>query len=237
MAVLDRIRLTDGLASRHEIIRRVVRSLIPRWLYPAFGLPAALFLIGLAVDNEELLQIFKAIPVLALAVAVALARPTSAYRRLVTVALLFGAAGDLILELDYFVYGLVSFLVGQLLYTLAFLRDERRFKPGYAAPFAVWGVALVAMLADGAGDLLVPVAVYAVALCSMMWRAAARSGAVPSLTGIPTAVGAVLFGISDSLIAIDRFGSPVAEARWWIILSYWAAQALIAFGALAREGD
>jgi alkenylglycerophosphocholine/alkenylglycerophosphoethanolamine hydrolase len=44
-------------------------------------------------------------------------------------------------------------------------------------------------------------------------------------------VGAVLFGLSDTLIAIDRFHAPFPGARYAIILLYWAGQAGIAASA------
>jgi uncharacterized membrane protein YhhN len=45
-------------------------------------------------------------------------------------------------------------------------------------------------------------------------------------------VGAVLFGLSDTLIAIDRFRTPFPGAPYAIIILYWAGQAGIAASAL-----
>lgn len=208
----------------------------PKWVWPAFGIPAFVFFVGLASDNEALRVATKPLPVLALAAAVWATHPRTRYRTLVATALLFGSAGDLLLELDLFEIGLGSFLIGQIIYISAFLGDTKLLKPIPALTFLVWGVGLTWALADGAGDLLVPVALYAVALCTMMWRSVARLGAVPVVTGVSTAVGALLFGISDSMIAIDRFGTDITGARWWIMITYWAAQGLIAFGAMRREG-
>jgi uncharacterized membrane protein YhhN len=47
-------------------------------------------------------------------------------------------------------------------------------------------------------------------------------------------VGAILFGLSDTLIAIDRFHAPLPGARYAIILLYWAGQAGIAASAVRR---
>ncbi len=44
-------------------------------------------------------------------------------------------------------------------------------------PFAVWGVIAFLILNPYLGDLLLPVAVYIVAIVVMMWRAAALVGA------------------------------------------------------------
>lgn len=205
-------------------------------MWPAFAIPALGYFAAMAIDSESTRIAVKAIPVLALAAGVWLTQPRTRYRSLVAVGLAFGAGGDLLLELGQFVPGLISFLIGHLFYIPAFLGDERRLKPVLGIPFIAYGIALTWALAEGAGDLLVPVAVYAIVISVMAWRAAARIGTVPSISGLTTAVGAVSFVISDSLIALDRFGDPIPGARWWIMTTYWAAQALIAYGAFRREG-
>ena len=209
---------------------------IPRWLTPTFLVAAAIFFVGQAIDNPTLRVAVKAIPVLALALAVWRASPKTRYRRLIAVGLLFGAGGDILLELDLFEIGLASFLIGQVLYTAAFLGDAKVLKPLLGLLFYAYGLGLVWVLADGAGDLLIPVAAYAVAISSMLWRAVARIGAVPRVTGLAAAYGAALFVISDSLIAINRFGSDIPGDRWLVMTSYWAAQALIAYSAFRHEG-
>lgn len=188
----------------------------------------------MAADIEILRLIMKPIPVLVLAIAVWMARPTHSYHRLVAVGLAFGAAGDLLLELDLFVFGLVAFLIGHLFYIRAFLLDDRQVGVLQAFPWVVWVVAMVASLSEGAGDLLIPGAVYLTVLGAMAWRALTRMGSVSRASGVSTAAGATLFAISDSLIAIDRFGTDIPGSRWWIMTTYWAAQALIAYGALRR---
>lgn len=206
---------------------------VPRWAWWAFAVPVGLFFIGLGTEVTWLRLATKPLPVLVLAAVVALARPGIRFRRLVAVGLVFGAAGDLLLELGLFVPGLLAFLVGHGWYLAAFLGVDRRLSPWTALPFAVWGVGLVLALADGAGDLLVPVAVYAGALCTLMWRAGSLLGSpLPHRAALVLFVGAVAFGLSDSHIAIDRFGPAVPGARWGIMASYWTAQALVAVGAL-----
>lgn len=207
---------------------------LPRWLLPAFLTAAAAFLVALAIDNETFRVAVKAIPVLILTAAVWTHSPRTRYRELIAVGLLFGAGGDLLLELDLFVFGLGSFLIGHLFYIPAFLRDERRFGPKELLPYAAWAVALIASLADGAGDMLIPGAAYIIVLGAMAWRALVRMGSVPGYSGVATAVGAALFAFSDSLIAINRFGPEIPGARWYIITTYFVAQFLIASGAIRR---
>lgn len=209
---------------------------IPRWLPPAFLIPALIFFVGQGIENQAIRVTVKSLPVLALALAVWLAVPRTRYRYLVATGLLFGAIGDLLLEVDLFEIGLGSFLIGQVLYTAAFLGDSRALKPLPALVFYGYGIGLVWALADGTGDLLVPVAVYAAAITTMMWRAVARVGEVPRTTGLAAAYGAGLFVISDSLIAINRFGGDIPADRWLVMTTYWVAQALIAHSAFRHEG-
>ena len=211
---------------------------IPRWATWAFGVPAVAFFVGLALDLDGLRLATKPVPVLVLALVVLMARPRLRYRTLIGVGLVFGATGDLLLELGHFVPGLLAFLVGHLWYLTALWGLDRRLSPWTAAPFAVWGIGLTVALAEGAGELLLPVGVYAAVLCTAMWRGGSLLGAdIPRSAALATFVGLVAFGFSDSLIAIDRFGAEVPAGRWVIMLSYWAAQALVALGSLALDDD
>jgi uncharacterized membrane protein YhhN len=66
----------------------------------------------------------------------------------------------------------------------------------------------------------------------MMWRATAASLETGRWDAM---IGAVLFGLSDSLIALDRFRAPVPGARWLIMASYWAGQFCIARSVFAER--
>ena len=213
-------------------------SRFPRWAIPAFAIPAIAYFVGIAADNGDLKVAVKVFPVLVLALVVWLDKPPTRFKRLVVVGLVFGAGGDLLLELGYFVPGLLSFLVGHLFYITALLTKSRRLAPVLAIPFAIWAVGLPWLLSDGAGEFLVPIAFYAVVLCSAMWRAGALLGTeFPRSAAMALFVGFITFGFSDSLIAINRFSDTDISswARWVIMTTYWTAQVLIAWGALNSD--
>lgn len=118
-------------------------------------------------------------------------------------------------------FGLGAFLCAHLAYLRGYCSLTRR--PAYPAlAFALMvGGSLFGLLAShGLGPLLIPVALYALAIGAMLWRSLACGGLA--------AVGACAFVFSDSLIGIDRFVSPFAAAEYLIILSYWLGQWLIA---------
>ena len=48
------------------------------------------------------------------------------------------------------------------------------------------------------------------------------------------AVGACVFMLSDALIAVNKFLTPVPLVSFWILLTYYAAQLLIVHHVLAH---
>lgn len=198
---------------------------------------ASLYLLGLALGAPPLRLLAKPVPALCLAVVV-LTERRDRYTRAIAAGLVLSALGDVLLEWPArFVPGLVSFLGAHVAYTVAFLSDERRLRLGRAVPFAIWLLAAFVWLRPGLGDMRLPVVFYMLAIGTMMWRAAARfEGPGAVLNGAAAALaGAVLFGLSDTLIAIDRFRAPFPGARYAIILLYWAGQAGIAASARAQR--
>ena len=190
---------------------------------------AILYLWGLAFDAPAVRLLSKPVPALALAVLVRWGR-RDGYATALTTGLALSALGDVLLEVPgHFVAGLATFLCAHLAYTAAFLLDERRLRLERALPFALWLLAAFVWIRPGLGEMTVPVVVYMLAIGTMMWRAAARWGDHPGATA--ALAGAVLFGLSDTLIAIDRFRAPLPGAPYAIILMYWAGQAGIAASA------
>jgi uncharacterized membrane protein YhhN len=196
---------------------------------------AVLYLVGLGKGAPVLRLLAKPVPALALA-ALVLSRRRDGYGAGLAAGLLLSALGDALLEVPgHFVAGLATFLCAHLAYTAAFLRDERRLRLRHAAPFAVWLLAAFAWIRPGLGEMTLPVVTYMLAIGGMMWRAAARWGDHPGATA--ALLGAVLFGLSDTLIAIDRFRAPLPGAAFAIILLYWAGQAGIAASALVAASS
>jgi alkenylglycerophosphocholine hydrolase len=195
---------------------------------------ATVYVAGLALgrDAASVRLCAKPIPAVALAILVA-ASGRGRYSRAIAAGLLLSAVGDVLLELpERFVPGLVAFLLAHVAYTTAFLADERRLRLARAAPFALWLIGAFLWLRPGLGPMEGPVVAYMLAIGAMMWRAAARVGGQEETPGARSAlVGAILFGLSDTLIAIDRFHAPFPGARYAIILLYWAGQAGIAASA------
>jgi uncharacterized membrane protein YhhN len=148
---------------------------------------------------------------------------------LAAVALLLGSAGDALLEIgpEFFVAGLAAFLCGHVVYTFCFIRTGKRPISAIAAAGVVlFACAFTAWLWPHLGALRIPVALYIAAISAMAITSFRLGGTVPA--------GALLFLASDSLLAANRFVTPLPAAGYAIWLTYYAAQFLIAFGFYER---
>ncbi len=188
---------------------------------------------GLVSPGLRLLA--KPVPVLCLAAAV-LAGGRGSYARWLGAGLLASAVGDLLLELPgRFLLGLLAFLLAHLAYLAAFLGVERRPRLGRALPFAALACTVYPLLLPGLRGLALPVAAYTIAIGAMMWRAAARVEGPPCFDAAWLAfAGALVFGASDTLLALDRFRGPVAGASAAVLPLYWLGQLGLAASALRR---
>lgn len=156
------------------------------------------------------------------------------YFWLILAGLVFSLAGDVFLMLpkDRFVAGLVSFLVAHILYIIAFSSTAGFLAaPMLAIPYALGAGVLLAILLPKAGPLALPVIVYAAALATMGWQAASHWQALHDHAALCAMVGAILFMISDSLLAFNKFARPFHAAQAALLSTYFAAQWLIAQSA------
>ncbi|MGI5337188.1 lysoplasmalogenase [Streptomyces sp. CA-181903] len=176
--------------------------------------------------------------------------------RTLALALLFGCAGDTLLQVAGelpFLLGMGAFAAGHACYLALFARHGarhgarngvgngvgngdrngagndagRRLVAGYAAAWAGTTALLWPGLPAG---LRPPVALYGLLLTATAFGAAR--------TGRCAAAGGALFLLSDGLIAGGLAGRPQPPApQFWIMLTYLAAQYLLAEGVLQAAAD
>lgn len=181
--------------------------------------------------RDEIARIFKPLTmvfILALAVQPSLSTPPS-YRVLVVAGLVFSLAGDVFLMLpsERFIPGLVSFLIGHLLYIAAFA-GAAAFSPLALLPFLAAAAVAFAVLHPHLGKLSGAVLPYMAALVAMAWLATGRWLAVGQFGSLLACLGAVLFVASDTALAINRFARPFRGADAVVLGTYFPAQLLIA---------
>lgn len=152
------------------------------------------------------------------------------YKLLIVIGLLFSLAGDIFLMLpsDRFIPGLISFLIAHLLYIGAFTGDSGVASAVWAIPFFVYGGAIYLTLAHHLGKMRIPVIVYMLVISTMAWQAAGRWDEIGQTRSLMAFGGAVLFVISDSVLALNRFKQPFRFARALTMATYYSAQWLIA---------
>ncbi|HYY58023.1 MAG TPA: lysoplasmalogenase [Pyrinomonadaceae bacterium] len=153
------------------------------------------------------------------------------YRYAIVAGLVFSLAGDIFLMLprDRFIAGLASFLLAHLFYIAAFtLEGVRAPDPLYALPFAVYGVVMLRVLLPGLGRLKAPVIIYMLVIMLMAWQALERWMTTAQQGSAQAFMGALLFVISDSVLALNRFKRPLPSAQLYIMTTYFTAQWLIA---------
>lgn len=162
--------------------------------------------------------------------------------RLVLLGALVGSlAGDVFLMLspNLFIPGLASFLVAHLFYIALFRQGQRWFpsKAALAAVLAV-GAGMYAIVWNGLGDPVLKgaVAAYVVVIALMASQALGRAATLGTAAAWRVALGACIFMVSDSTIAINKFVTPVPWSEFWILSTYYAAQLLIVFNVAADRG-
>lgn len=206
------------------------------WLLTVAGvLGGVSFFLGLELGLPVLSLGAKAVPIICLLLWLWPARER--YARLIAAGLVLSLAGDLLLQASpsLFLPGLGAFLLAHLAYVAAYLTVTRRPSLSRAVPFALVGVGMGMFLAPRLGALLVPVMAYLAVICGMMWRSAALVGGeqMERREQWAALAGAVMFGLSDSLLAVQLFVQPVPGSSYAIMLLYWAGQLGITFSARA----
>lgn len=168
------------------------------------------------------------------------------YRTLILTGLFFSWLGDVFLLLEsynsyLFIAGLSSFLITHLCYIVYFLLIKSgadsliKKQPLYILLTLGYGVTLVWLLFPFLGDLKVPVMLYAAVICTMLLCSLHIFQKVAVPANRYFILGASLFVLSDSLLAINKFYQPLAFAATLVMLTYCAAQYFIVLGFIKRR--
>jgi uncharacterized membrane protein YhhN len=150
---------------------------------------------------------------------------------MIVAGLVCSLVGDIFLMLpsDRFIPGLLSFLVAHLFYIAAFAPGGARLSAiWYAFPFLIYGAVMLWTLSPHLGSMRLPVLVYMLVILVMAWQALSRWVGADQPGSAPAFFGALLFTVSDSILAVDRFRGRVAHAQFYILSTYFTAQWLIA---------
>jgi len=208
-----------------------------------FGLDSVLNLFAVATQNQDLNYITKPLlmPLLALSLWLSAGDQHRSARNFILLGLLLSAGGDTLLMLthrpDFFIFGLICFLLAHIFYILAF-RKFASGKKGYLArymwlaiPFLLYWLSFNAYLYDDLPvDLKLPVLIYSIVITGMGIFALNLLGTVSQRAFLFIFLGALLFLVSDSILALGRFKFADANFGIAIMLTYILGQFGIAYG-------
>jgi uncharacterized membrane protein YhhN len=167
--------------------------------------------------------------------------------KLACLGFLFSWFGDLFMmfsgEFLYFVFGIASFLVAQVLYAFLFLRTinisgKKPFlkkKPFWLIPYIAFGLIIYILLFNQLDAVLkIAIFIYMTAILTMSAMALNRYGNGHPISFSLVFAGSLLFVASDTLIAINRFLVAIPYEGLFIMTTYITAQYLIMRGILTQ---
>jgi uncharacterized membrane protein YhhN len=211
------------------------------WLL-LFAFVLAADLAAIILEHPTLQYIFK--PLIVPALAAYFVHSTKGLSKFfqtpVLAALFFSWVGDVLLMFAgtnerFFLFGLASFLVAHLCYITYFRRvwatEGILLKPVLLAAVTAYYVILILVLFGHLGNMKIPVLVYGLVI-SMMLLLALHVWFIANRTaGYWMTAGALMFVLSDSILAINKFYQPFAMAGVFIMLTYGLAQFMLVKGA------
>lgn len=212
----------------------------------AFILVCVAELLAIAADIEYLHLASKPLIMITLACYYWFSTERSNPSTIVLLALAFSFLGDTILlfeQLDplYFVMGLASFLLAHLFYIFAYRQHRNKEvttalqgvqRTRFAFPIILAVSGLIVILYPRLGAFRIPVIVYSFVIVIMVLSALFRYGRTSSQSFRLVFGGALLFMISDALLAINKFLQPLPYAAFLIMITYVIAQLMIIKGLL-----
>ena len=179
-------------------------------------------------------MIFKVLPMTSLISMVAYTKPEDEehrrYKMLMTLGLLFSTGGDvaLVWKSSFFKLGLLLFAAAHVLYTASF-----RFSPAGlpSGLFSMMSACVVFMFFQPViKERLMQwlVALYVALIFTMFWRAHVRWNKDPRWDNMCASLGAIVFIISDFLLAFCKWHFQFHLGSVYIMVSYYIAQLFMA---------
>jgi len=153
------------------------------------------------------------------------------YQFFIIAGLAASIGGDIFMMLreKKFTEGLTCFLVAHGLYVAAFLSTMRpRIDPWTILPLFIYAIIMMQVLFPHLGKLKAPVGLYIIVITIMAGLGIDRFIFLGGTPALYAGAAAILFVLSDSVLAVDLFVRKIKGAQWLILTTYFAAQWLFA---------
>jgi uncharacterized membrane protein YhhN len=202
-------------------------------------IPTVLFFIAAIADiwgiitvNETMKTVAKPMLLILLAIVylASVKKPIFWY----VLGMFFCFVGDVLLMFkgaNFFMFGLSAFLLAHVVYikvTSGFLPSDLTVKMiSSAFPFVVFFAILMYLIYPNLDEMLIPVAVYGITFSTFGSVALLNYRSEKSTENLWLFIGAIIFILSDSLIALNKFYEPNEIYGVSIMITYILAQFLI----------
>lgn len=213
-----------------------------------FAVIVIMELLGRLLDNIQMEYFVKPLIMIWIAVYFMLFARKTSFTIPVLLAFFFSWMGDNLLMLSgknelFFFAGVGGFFCAQLSYIYTFSKYSEQGGKGYLQKnpwlgvfFLTYVAGMLFLLFPGLEGMMKPIiTIYAFSLILMSMMALNRSGRVGARSFKLVFIGSLLFLLSDSMIAFNKFHSEIPMAGFLIMLSYIAAQYLIMRGLILEE--
>ncbi|MFZ6760271.1 lysoplasmalogenase [Undibacterium sp. Ji50W] len=191
------------------------------------------------IDGAQFLHyVFKPLTTLSIFFLALRAQPAinARYHKAILAGILFSLLGDIFLMLPVsvlaqgFLLGLLSFLFAHLCFLRALCSDARFFaKPLVFFALAALGAAHLFVLWPGLPPAMrIPVLAYVCLLLAMCAQAISRGISLRTVDSRMAMSGGICFMLSDTILAYNKFYTPIPHSPLLILGSYYLALWLIA---------
>ncbi|WP_299682639.1 lysoplasmalogenase [uncultured Tenacibaculum sp.] len=193
-----------------------------------------------AIYNDKILElIFKPLitTVLVLLYLVSVSKPNFWF----VSALFFSFWGDVLLLFpkDYFVLGLLSFLITHIIYIKIisgfFSKIKLSTKVLSFFAFLIYFSAIIFLIKDNLGELFIPVIIYGLVISMFGTTALLNYISNKASENLWLLIGALIFILSDSVLALNKFYSAQPIFSNAIMITYIVAQFYICKGMIAKN--
>ncbi|MBB1194981.1 lysoplasmalogenase [Flavobacterium sp. SOK18b] len=201
------------------------------------------YLLIILFEKEEIAWFLKPLLLPFLILAVYISERFST-KNILLAALTLSWIGDIILMFAdkgelYFIAGLIAFLLSHISYIILFSKQLRIYikksKIIYwigVTAIALYLIVMMLILLPSLGHLKAPVFVYALTISIMLLFALKGFLNWQKPASIYILIGAIIFVASDSILAFDKFYTPLQYSSFLIMATYLIAQYLIVTGIL-----
>lgn len=215
-------------------------------IFGIYAVVVALELLFIYFDQSQLRWFTKPLlmPLLMIGFSIASVKQNGILFYLILAALFLSWGGDVLLQMEgMFIPGLVSFLLAHVCYIIYFTKTGKgkqglvQLKPIVVLPVLLYILLFLWLLFPYLDALKIPVTVYGITIGTMLLLALNTRHKLQDKTALLFIAGALLFVISDSVLAVNLFAYKHMLLSLLVMITYAAAQYFIVKGAISNQSQ